>query len=56
MNRNAGVDQLRDVGEHLGFVRKEAPKAWWLSGASSCFHNRVVDVGIKEILGNISDS
>jgi hypothetical protein len=26
MNRNTGVDQLRDVGEHLGFVRKEAPK------------------------------
>jgi hypothetical protein len=25
MNRNTGVDQLRDVGEHLGFVRREAP-------------------------------
>jgi len=35
MNRR-GVDQLRDVGEHLGFVRKEAPKARWLSCASSC--------------------
>jgi hypothetical protein len=25
MSRNLGVDQLRYVGEHLGFVRREAP-------------------------------
>ena len=43
---NAGVDQLRDVGEHLGFVRREAPnKRGGLSGASSSIHNRVADVG-----------
>ncbi len=46
MSRKSGVDQLRDVGEHLGFAKREAPnKRGGLSGASSSIHNRVVDVG-----------
>jgi hypothetical protein len=41
------VDSLRDVGEHLGFVRERRLKAWWFLGAS--FYYTAVNEDLKDI-------
>ncbi|MDP2216970.1 MAG: hypothetical protein Q8J68_06795 [Methanolobus sp.] len=42
---------MRDVGEHLGFVRKEAPKIVVVSGASFYLHKREICVRLVGDIG-----